>query len=71
MAIFLENARAAGLSIAPTAPFYLNLAPRPELILGYGNYTEAQLREGVAKLRGALLVSRKHRFVPASPYGGK
>lgn len=54
-----QRAAAVGLEVAPLSRFCLQVRPAPALVLGFGGFGDAKIREGVDKL--ALLLHRRER----------
>ncbi|TCG05540.1 DNA-binding protein [Paraburkholderia steynii] len=52
--LIAEMAYMAGIAVRAITPMYEGPSPRPGLMLGFGGFSESQLREGVAKLKAIL-----------------
>ncbi|RQV69641.1 PLP-dependent aminotransferase family protein [Burkholderia cenocepacia] len=55
-----EMAYNAGIAIRAITPMYEGQAPRPGLMLGFGGFSEVQIREGVAGLKAIIDRYQQH-----------
>lgn len=63
----LGHTRDMGVGVNPLSPLCLKRPERLAVVLGYSGLEEAEIREGVRRLRKAWQATRRTAFSPASP----